>query len=201
MKPNQLNPQALDVMLDVLTGHGAGAIERQEKREQERSVANCMIARDFGYGERGAKGRAALTAAGVRFTGQGDDVLERVELPAGWKLEPTDHSMWSKLVDETGAERASCFYKGAFYDRRATVHVATRYRLQSDLSEDLDEHGNRHGRFTVVDARTSAVLFATEPGTLSYADDSYERHEKACVAYLDEHFPQWRDPGAYWGAP
>ena len=41
------------------------------------------------------------------------------KLPAGWKITPTDHSMWSHVYDEQGTKRAEIFYKAAFYDERA----------------------------------------------------------------------------------
>ena len=47
-----------------------------------------------------------------------------VKLPAGWKKQATDHSMWSKLLDESGAVVASIFYKAAFYDRIAEMNCA-----------------------------------------------------------------------------
>lgn len=51
-----------------------------------------------------------------------DDVLFfDVELPKGWKLEPTEHSMWNNLIDDKGEIRANIFYKAAFYDRDAFI--------------------------------------------------------------------------------
>jgi hypothetical protein len=46
-----------------------------------------------------------------------------VSLPPGWKVVPTDHSMWSDLVDAKGEKRASIFYKAAFYDRDAFIRI------------------------------------------------------------------------------
>lgn len=49
-----------------------------------------------------------------------DDPLFRpATLPEGWTRRASDHDMWSYLVDETGTDRVSIFYKAAFYDRRA----------------------------------------------------------------------------------
>ena len=50
---------------------------------------------------------------------EGDPIFCQATLPAGWKKRPTDHSMWSELVDDTGTVRATIFYKAAFYDRSA----------------------------------------------------------------------------------
>jgi hypothetical protein len=197
---SNLPEEGLELLMDAMLHGPDGAVERQEAREQQRSVEPCLIGRDFGHGERAQKQRAALVAAGLQFTGEGDEVLERVVLPWGWKLVPTDHSMWSHLVDETGAKRAECFYKGAFYDRKAHVRVLARYRVEEESSEARDANGNRHGRFVVKDSRTGAVLFASEAGAIDWGE-STQRMEDACVAYLDAHHPDWRDVGAYWGAP
>ena len=70
--------------------------------------------------------KTKLEAAGVVFgePTQGDSLFCEATLPEGWKKERTDHSMWSKLVDADGNERASIFYKAAFYDRDAFMNVA-----------------------------------------------------------------------------
>lgn len=54
---------------------------------------------------------------------EGDGLFIHATLPEGWRKEPTDHSMWSKVVDERGIERVSIFYKAAFYDRRAFCRI------------------------------------------------------------------------------
>jgi len=71
--------------------------------------------------------KAKLEAAGVVFgePSRGDDLFCQAVLPKGWKKESTDHSMWSKLVDADGNERAMIFYKAAFYDRCAFMSVTS----------------------------------------------------------------------------
>jgi hypothetical protein len=53
----------------------------------------------------------------------GDDLFVSATLPEGWSKQATDHSMWSKIVDQRGIERVSIFYKAAFYDRKAFSHL------------------------------------------------------------------------------
>lgn len=50
--------------------------------------------------------RRVLEAAGVKFKGTvgRDSIFQYVELPRGWKKVATDHSMWSDLVDDKGAQ-------------------------------------------------------------------------------------------------
>ncbi len=45
-------------------------------------------------------------------------------VPDGWRLRPTDHPMWSHLVDADGVVQAEVFYKAAFYDRRCFMRAS-----------------------------------------------------------------------------
>lgn len=55
---------------------------------------------------------------GIEVVGPADDIFYGVLLPDGWRLEATDHPMWSKLFNKDGLV-AMVFYKAAIYDRRA----------------------------------------------------------------------------------
>lgn len=125
-----LTPAALSAALDgdfgnFLAATTPGGIEAQEAAGQAALVASDTLPTDLGWGDH-IRDRAILEAAGVQFLGvcENDPLFQRVILPAGWKKVPTDHSMWSKLVDETGRERAAIFYKAAFYDRKAHMTVS-----------------------------------------------------------------------------
>lgn len=105
----------LDLLMRALgTNDGGRAIMDQESAGQQSFVSNDTLPTDL-------RGKEILEAAGVKFLGvvEDDDMFQYVELPDGWKKVPTDHSMWSNLVDEQGRVRASIFYKAAFYDRSA----------------------------------------------------------------------------------
>ncbi len=95
-------------------------IESQEAQGQIELVNSDLLPTEvFG------KGRETLEKAGVVF-GEPlatDPMFSPVELPFGWKKVPTNHSMWSNLVDDKGNVVAGIFYKAAFYDRRAFVRV------------------------------------------------------------------------------
>jgi len=54
---------------------------------------------------------------------EGDDLFWQATLPSGWKREASSHPMWSYIVDERGVRRVSVFYKAAFYDRKAHMHI------------------------------------------------------------------------------
>jgi hypothetical protein len=66
-----------------------------------------------------------------------DPLFRPATLPPGWKREPTDHSMWSRIVDELGRERVAIFYKAAFYDRKADMSLTTPYGyVRRELGDD-----------------------------------------------------------------
>jgi hypothetical protein len=71
----------------------------------------------------GPKAALAYAGLGILVT-DGNDLFYDAKLPEGWKLEPTDHSMWSRIVDNQGQERVKIFYKAAFYDRSAFAVIA-----------------------------------------------------------------------------
>lgn len=62
-------------------------------------------------------------ALGFTFGDATDELFRFATMPAGWSKHATDHAMWSKITDERGRERASVFYKAAFYDRRAFMRL------------------------------------------------------------------------------
>lgn len=74
-----------------------------------------------------------LARMGITFLRKvdGDNLFCEVVLPQKWHLKPTDHSMWSKLVDDKERSRASIFYKAAFYDRDAFVNLEARFSIKS----------------------------------------------------------------------
>ncbi len=61
----------------------------------------------------------ALSLMGVQRGLDVDDLFCEAILPSGWQKIPTDHSMWTNLVDERGTPRVAIFYKATFYDRDA----------------------------------------------------------------------------------
>lgn len=95
------------------------AIEAQEARGQKELVESQHLP------THGLHEVARVLGIKVIDRVDGDDMFSRVELPEGWKVEPVpDHSMWSRLVDSNGVERAAVFYKAAFYDRRAFIRLS-----------------------------------------------------------------------------
>ena len=141
----------LDAMLCAMDGENpSNAIELQEKRGQSEVCTNgrlptksnvmsgvpreilckgiaenmeweekCNI-RDINNIEYTKKRYEELGIEVIDF----DDLFYEVLLPEGWKIEPTDHDMWNKLLNENGEEVASFFYKASFYDREAFINFS-----------------------------------------------------------------------------
>lgn len=128
-----------------------------------------------------------------------DPLFRAVTLPAGWKLAPTDHSMWSDLVDAKGRKRAAVFYKAAFYDRKAHMRMEQRYIVRyadAPAGEPLPDV------YVVVDTTSGAVLHSVEFSRTS--GESWKASETArgaAQAWLDKRFPNNTDVAAYWDEP
>lgn len=108
-----------------LMGGNPDAIERQEEQGQKELIESSQLPikinnsrKDFGDlldGEFYKK-------IGITIRSSGDNLFYTVTLPKGWKIKPTDHSMWSELLNDKNEKIASIFYKAAFYDRDAFIH-------------------------------------------------------------------------------
>lgn len=101
--------------LSVVFG-GSGAIESQEAQGQQQLTQSSQLPTHGLTKEMAEK-------HGIAIVGQsaGDPLFQDVVLPDGWKIQPTDHSMWSDLLDASGQKVAGIFYKAAFYDRCASI--------------------------------------------------------------------------------
>lgn len=96
-------------------------IEIQEARGQQELVRSSQLPKELGAYDGDSK--STLEEHGIKVLGEtkDDPLFYDVELPNGWKIEATDHSMWSKLFNANGDEVAAIFYKAAFYDRKAHI--------------------------------------------------------------------------------
>ena len=116
--PSKNNDPADHLLLLATEMVGGGGIEAQEKAGQVQLVASDVLPTESLYGA-----REKLEAAGCVFGEpvEDDPLFTPVTLPPGWKKVGTEHDMWSSVVDDQGRERASIFYKAAFYDRKAHI--------------------------------------------------------------------------------
>ena len=116
---NTSDRKPLDHMAGILVEGRDNYIENMEARGQQELVASVLFPTEREEG---------FEALGFTFGDPlpGDPLFCNAEFPEGWRLVASDHSMWSEIVDETGARRGSVFYKAAFYDRRAFAQLDKR---------------------------------------------------------------------------
>lgn len=191
----QANPAS--ILAEGMIFGARDTIERQESDGQRSFVGSDTLPRSL-KSDGHYHTKPLLEAAGVKFLGfvEGDDLFQYVELPPGWKKQATDHSMWSKLIDDKGRERAGIFYKAAFYDRAAHLSLSRRFGVSFDYAR-LDKDGV--GVSKVTDCRK--VVHATEPIVKTESDESWDVSDKAnklATEWLDKNYPDWKNPGAYW---
>lgn len=204
MLPTKEDP-ALLLLEALLGGNSAHAIERQEKRGQVALVNSCALPIKFNSGT-----KEQLEGFGVVFGEPIDDLFCNATLPEGWKKMATDHSMWSKLIDQQGRERASIFYKAAFYDRDAFINVSRRfsYCVEPVNGWSDKEYDKHQWHCVVTDCET--IIWKSEPigpGPDHSDGDAYLNfiNEKQALElvgkkWIEEHYPDYRNQAAYWNA-
>jgi hypothetical protein len=118
-KEMRLTPAALGALVqgdheNFFAAATPGGIEAQEAAGQKKLAANALLPVD-GIKEVAEKLGFTYDPAIV------DKIFVKASLPAGWKKVPSEHSMWSDLVDNKGVLRAKIFFKAAFYDYKAHI--------------------------------------------------------------------------------
>lgn len=162
----------------LVTGSPETFILGQERAGQHQLVNSDRLPTDF----RGD--RAEWEALGFAFgePDAGDPMFMPATLPQGWKRQGSDHAMWSHLVDGLGRERAGIFYKAAFYDRSAFMHLI---RIDSYVRDHVE-----YGKPLVLDgewATREAVLAAMREAVAGNRKDAGEwRMRAAETATRDE---------------
>jgi len=166
-------------MESLLTGDVSKAIENQEKRGQSALVNSSKLPIKYGRGD--VKDTVEylnkLKAIGIKVIEDKDDLFMEVELPTGWSLKRTDHSMWSNLVDNKGRERASIFYKSAFYDRDAFINFNRRFHISSEKHDYDEEQFEQQPEFITVGYEEVLEQVKEE--------NSYDRDDRYYYGYED----------------
>lgn len=163
-----------------------GGIEAQEAAGQAMLCASEQLPKEV----RGAT-REQLEALGFKFGDDVDELFVTCTLPPGWKKQATGHSMHSDLLDDKGRRRAGIFYKAAFYDRRADMRMEPRYYIS--VHEDGSDAD--HYRTVIKDGNRIICELAESDARKWGAREELVKHG---TAWLEERFPNFRDPLAYW---
>jgi len=132
-------PDSTDRLLLILAGAGGETsrfIENQEHAGQQQLVRSELLPTDTHNND------AGFESVGFTFGKPlADDPMFRpATLPDGWAKQGSDHDMWSYVVDQLGRRRAAVFYKAAFYDRSADMHLV-------DIGEYVHCHLGGYGGF------------------------------------------------------
>jgi hypothetical protein len=183
----------LGILAEAIIFGGSNAIERMEARGQSELVSqSTRLPTDGILGK-----EAQWEDLGIKIgeVDERDPMFVEVELPEGWELKPSDHSMWSYLHDEKGRKRAGVFYKAASYDRSAHIHAERRYSLHPECENDDAQWGDRKWFGVVVDKATEEIIFT---GPVLEGDDGYDSARKDAVKWLNENRPDWENSAAYW---
>ena len=99
-----------------------GGVIEQEAQGQQELVASAQLPIKGLIGH----DRPRWEALGLKILDDqtsDDPLFCHVELPPGWRKVPTDHKLWTNLVDDAGKVIAEICYKAAFYDRHAHISL------------------------------------------------------------------------------
>jgi hypothetical protein len=195
-----MKPVTLKALLDgdfenALIAATPGGIEAQEKRRQESLVASDVLPRRTPNCT-----REQLELLGIVFGDNADDLFVYCTLPAGWKKKPTDHSMWSKLIDDKGRERAMIFYKAAFYDRDAFIDLVARFcRVHRPLGGYTDDYkADQEKPIVGMVLDQGRVIWQTEEMADRGDWKKQDELDQQTKQWLDKNCPDWENPLAYW---
>lgn len=179
--PAVMQAAAAGDLANVVAASTPGGIEAQEAAGQRDAVRSQRLPKDGTQ----ANSREGWERLGFVFHEDDDDIFVNVTFPPGWRLEATDHSMWSNLLDDKGRKRASMFYKAAFYDRSA--HIRRSRRFNTDVYHQDGVVATDCGRviknFGKVDRR---------------AWNEQDAKGEEARAWLTANYPDWENPDAYW---
>lgn len=182
------------------------AIENQERRGQQSVVKNQRLPKKLNSHSKDniEHAKQQYEKMGIIIVDEYDDLFWNVELPEGWEIKATDHTMWNNLFDNKGRKRANLFYKAAFYDRDAFINFDTRFHISvdhiADASSDYEVWKNSDYQGIVKDGEK--IIFSTEcvPATDDYWEDNIIRDDlkEQLEKYMSEHYPNYRDINSYW---
>ena len=148
--------------------------------------------------------KAEYEKMSIEIIDEADDLFWNVKLPEGWEVKATDHTMWNEVKDNKGRKRMTFFYKAAFYDRSAFSNLQTRFQLDVTHTADPDsdyevwEASDLQG--TVKDGDIIICQTRCVPATGDYSKDDKIKDAlwEELRAFMNEHWPEYKDVHAYW---
>jgi hypothetical protein len=122
-----------------------------------------------------------------------DPLAYLVQIPEGWSeiTTSTTHRRFERdyLVDQDGEHRVLLHDNGSFMITRYTFN---NQRISGENTAMFWVEDKKRG-----DGKYKPHLFDAQD---RYGDDIKTGNDE-CRAWLDEHYPDWKDPAAYWQDP
>lgn len=183
---------------NLFTAGTPGGIKAQERAGQIASAHNETLPKQCP--------RQLLETLGFKFGADQDDLFVKVAFPNGWKKRAADHALYTDLLDDKDRKRGQIFYKAAFYDRRADMHLTRRYSTNTywvcDESGTSVPYGKHtHMRVAAMDLGTVLQFFGEIRRDGAYSREQYDLTERLgneADAWLRSIYPQLNDVMAYW---
>lgn len=141
-----------------------------------------------------------LSAAGVIWHEpiKENSVICRVHLPLGWSKVKVSGVTFS-LLDDKGRERATTFESSQPF-----ITLSRRFRVTRIHEREQGKDQNPGEIVACVRGENGIVLHMTQAFLVTHCrteDDQHELRERVedeAREWLDQHYPNWRDAGAYW---
>lgn len=142
-----------------------------------------------------------------------DPIFVPCKFPEGWTKKPSETNpyYWTDVIDQEGTVRLSMFYKAAIHDRSAWLKIITRYIAECPVGGERDS-------VEVLDRQEDKVLYVQPidpypPSLVGKEPDNFteedrkasgewhrKRYEaiKEAEAWIEDHYPGWKEGTAYW---
>ncbi len=119
-------------------------------------------------------------------------------LPDGWTTKGAPRGLYTELLDTEGRRRAIISIGLATLFGDPAFSLLTRYAVEAAFHPDIAA-GTR--TYTAIDRRQSGDPLFASPSLYRREEEPRAFQARAeAEAWLDRHFPAWRDPLAYWDA-
>jgi YD repeat-containing protein len=111
------------------------SIEQQELNGQQELVVSAQLPTKLNTHSKMSDSAEVYSKLGITVIKKtdNDELFYDVKLPHKWSIQPTEHAMWSNLIDDKNRIRANIFYKAAFYDRDAFINMQQFYNIDLEI--------------------------------------------------------------------
>jgi hypothetical protein len=183
-----------------LLGGNPAAIERQEAEGQQELLESFQLPTKLNTYSKMSDSIDIYTAMGIKVLSKtkDDDLFYDVELPHKWSIQPTEHTMWSNLIDDKNRIRANIFYKAAFYDRDAFINMQQFYNIDLEIlrneASSSDANPWDKPRIIKITDANGKVYKTSDKCYYDAYEEVYDESKQQLLSIA----PNYKDPLAYW---